>query len=107
MGFDFWSYGFAENERTIDRFLAQHYAEGFPAVAWSRVSCSIRRASKATRSDSYTLNPFGPRLYSEIVPANECLTPSAHAATSVARPRARQNASIAGRADRGGERRQR
>ena len=28
MGFDFWSYGFAENERTIDRFLAQHYAEG-------------------------------------------------------------------------------
>ncbi len=28
MGFDFWSYGFAENEQTIDRFLARHHAEG-------------------------------------------------------------------------------
>lgn len=28
MGFDFWPYGFAENEQTIDRFLAQHHAEG-------------------------------------------------------------------------------
>lgn len=28
MGADFWSYGFAENEMVIDRFLAQHYAEG-------------------------------------------------------------------------------
>jgi 4,5-dihydroxyphthalate decarboxylase len=28
MGNDFWSYGFAENEQTIDRFLAQHFAEG-------------------------------------------------------------------------------
>ncbi|WP_321967873.1 ABC transporter substrate-binding protein [Burkholderia cepacia] len=28
MGDDFWSYGFAQNEHVIDRFLAQHYAEG-------------------------------------------------------------------------------
>jgi 4,5-dihydroxyphthalate decarboxylase len=28
MGADFWSYGYAENEQVIDRFLAQHYAEG-------------------------------------------------------------------------------
>ncbi|HEY3537331.1 MAG TPA: ABC transporter substrate-binding protein [Trinickia sp.] len=28
MGTDFWSYGFADNEVVIDRFLAQHYAEG-------------------------------------------------------------------------------
>lgn len=28
MGHDFWSYGFAENEHVIDRFLAQHFAEG-------------------------------------------------------------------------------
>jgi 4,5-dihydroxyphthalate decarboxylase len=28
MGRDFWSYGFAENEHVIDRFLAQHFAEG-------------------------------------------------------------------------------
>jgi 4,5-dihydroxyphthalate decarboxylase len=28
MGDDFWSYGFAANERTLNRFLAQHYAEG-------------------------------------------------------------------------------
>lgn len=28
MGHDFWSYGFAENEPVLDRFLAQHYAEG-------------------------------------------------------------------------------
>jgi len=28
MGDDFWSYGFAENENVIDRFLARHYAEG-------------------------------------------------------------------------------
>ena len=28
MGADFWSYGFAENEEVIDRFLAQHHAEG-------------------------------------------------------------------------------
>jgi 4,5-dihydroxyphthalate decarboxylase len=28
MGHDFWSYGFAENEYVIDRFLDQHFAEG-------------------------------------------------------------------------------
>lgn len=28
MGHDFWSYGFAENEAVMDRFLAQHHAEG-------------------------------------------------------------------------------
>jgi 4,5-dihydroxyphthalate decarboxylase len=28
MGADFWSYGYAENEQVIDRFLAQHFAEG-------------------------------------------------------------------------------
>jgi 4,5-dihydroxyphthalate decarboxylase len=28
MGNDFWPYGFAENEHTIDRFLARHHAEG-------------------------------------------------------------------------------
>ncbi len=28
MGHDFWSYGFANNEHVIDRFLAQHHAEG-------------------------------------------------------------------------------
>lgn len=28
MGDDFWSYGFAANEYTLNRFLAQHYAEG-------------------------------------------------------------------------------
>jgi 4,5-dihydroxyphthalate decarboxylase len=28
MGDDFWSYGFAANEHTLNRFLAQHYAEG-------------------------------------------------------------------------------
>ncbi|WP_269501287.1 ABC transporter substrate-binding protein [Burkholderia sp. IMCC1007] len=28
MGTDFWSYGFAENERIVDRFLERHYAEG-------------------------------------------------------------------------------
>jgi 4,5-dihydroxyphthalate decarboxylase len=28
MGHDFWSYGFAANEHVIDRFLAQHFAEG-------------------------------------------------------------------------------
>jgi 4,5-dihydroxyphthalate decarboxylase len=31
MGHDFWSYGFAENEQVIDRFLAQHHAEGLSA----------------------------------------------------------------------------
>jgi 4,5-dihydroxyphthalate decarboxylase len=28
MGTDFWSYGFADNEHVVDRFLARHYAEG-------------------------------------------------------------------------------
>ena len=28
MGFDFWPYGFSENEHVVDRFLARHYAEG-------------------------------------------------------------------------------
>ncbi|QYD73238.1 ABC transporter substrate-binding protein [Paraburkholderia edwinii] len=28
MGDDFWSYGFAANEHTLNRFLAQHHAEG-------------------------------------------------------------------------------
>jgi 4,5-dihydroxyphthalate decarboxylase len=28
MGTDFWSYGFAENEHVLNRFLAQHHAEG-------------------------------------------------------------------------------
>ena len=28
MGQDFWSYGFAENAHVVDRFLAQHHAEG-------------------------------------------------------------------------------
>jgi 4,5-dihydroxyphthalate decarboxylase len=28
IGFDFWSYGFAESEHVVDRFLARHYAEG-------------------------------------------------------------------------------
>jgi 4,5-dihydroxyphthalate decarboxylase len=28
MGFDFWPYGFSENECVVDRFLARHYAEG-------------------------------------------------------------------------------
>ncbi|RZF25181.1 ABC transporter substrate-binding protein [Paraburkholderia sp. UYCP14C] len=28
MGDDFWSYGFAVNEHTLNRFLTQHYAEG-------------------------------------------------------------------------------
>ncbi|MCG5074846.1 ABC transporter substrate-binding protein [Paraburkholderia tagetis] len=28
MGDDFWPYGFAANEHTLNRFLAQHYAEG-------------------------------------------------------------------------------
>ncbi len=28
MGTDFWSYGFADNEHPIDRFLARHFAEG-------------------------------------------------------------------------------
>jgi 4,5-dihydroxyphthalate decarboxylase len=28
MGDDFWSYGFARNEHVLDRFLAQHHAEG-------------------------------------------------------------------------------
>jgi 4,5-dihydroxyphthalate decarboxylase len=28
MGFDFWPYGFSENEHVLDRFLARHYAEG-------------------------------------------------------------------------------
>lgn len=28
MGHDFWSYGFSENRATLDRFLAQHHAEG-------------------------------------------------------------------------------
>ncbi|TKC86754.1 ABC transporter substrate-binding protein [Trinickia terrae] len=28
MGFDFWPYGFAQNEHVVDRFLARHHAEG-------------------------------------------------------------------------------
>jgi 4,5-dihydroxyphthalate decarboxylase len=28
MGFDFWSYGFSQNEHVVDRFLARHHAEG-------------------------------------------------------------------------------
>jgi 4,5-dihydroxyphthalate decarboxylase len=28
MGDDFWSYGFAANEHTLNRFLTQHYVEG-------------------------------------------------------------------------------
>lgn len=28
MGTDYWSYGFAENEHVLDRFLEQHYREG-------------------------------------------------------------------------------
>ncbi|QBR02051.1 ABC transporter substrate-binding protein [Paraburkholderia pallida] len=28
MGFDFWPYGFKENEKTVDRFLERHYQEG-------------------------------------------------------------------------------
>ncbi len=28
MGYDFWSYGFASNQKTLARFLSQHYAEG-------------------------------------------------------------------------------
>ncbi len=28
MGHDFWSYGFAENRHTLERFLKQHHAEG-------------------------------------------------------------------------------
>lgn len=28
MGHDFWSYGFAENKHTLERFLKQHHAEG-------------------------------------------------------------------------------
>jgi 4,5-dihydroxyphthalate decarboxylase len=28
MGHDFWSYGFAPNEATIERFLESHHMEG-------------------------------------------------------------------------------
>jgi 4,5-dihydroxyphthalate decarboxylase len=31
MGTDFWSYGFADNEHPVDRFLARHFAEGLSA----------------------------------------------------------------------------
>jgi 4,5-dihydroxyphthalate decarboxylase len=31
MGHDFWSYGFAPNEATIDRFLERHHMEGLSA----------------------------------------------------------------------------
>jgi 4,5-dihydroxyphthalate decarboxylase len=31
MGFDFWSYGFSENEHVLEQFLARHFSEGLSA----------------------------------------------------------------------------